>query len=221
MTSPETFFYESVEAQGEALSELIAVALMKDVEEKGEALLVLPGGSSPRALITWLAQIELPWKKVQISVTDERCVPVKSEHSNIGQIIKLFSEQGREINAAPLWDDERGVRADARALNWPASAIVLGMGTDGHTASLFPGGEWGQGDDMVLETLAPFDPSRRVSFSMDVLTSAENLILLVNGDEKWDLFKRIEAGEYAGTPLEELINRMGGDLKAHVVAQGK
>ena len=214
MTSPEIFFYESVEAQAEALSEQIAVALMKDVDEKGEALLVLPGGSSPRVLISWLAQKDLPWEKVVVSVSDERCVPVKSEHSNIGQVIRLFSEQGREVNAAPMWDEGK---KDLSSLPWPATAVVLGMGSDGHTASLFSGQEWVSGDDKVIETMAPFDPPRRVSLSMDVLTSAENLILLVNGDEKWDLFKRIEAGEYAGTPLEELIKRMGGDLKAHVV----
>lgn len=222
MTSPELFFYDSVEAQAEYLSDTIAFALIDDVALQGEALLVLPGGTSPIALITRLAQKDLPWDKVLISVTDERCVPEESEYSNIGQIIRLFSEQGREINTVPLWDNKTASKANTNLLCWPATATVIGMGLDGHIASLFPDQQWSKGDEKVIDALAPFEPSRRVSLSMDMLALAKNLILLVNGDEKWDLYQHIEKAEYdGGTPLERLIKMMRYNLKAHVVALDK
>ncbi len=210
------FFYSDRDELADHLSNAISCALIDDIAERGEALLVLPGGSSPITLISRLAQRELPWDKVQITVTDERCVPVESEYSNIGQVIRLFSECGRSVNAISLWSDEANSKLSVNELCWPATAVVLGMGLDGHVASLFPDEVWSKDGEMVIDVVAPVEPKHRVSLSFDTLLSCRNLVLLVNSKEKWDLFRCIEKGECNNTPLGEIINDARCGLQVHV-----
>lgn len=219
MTQPKTFFYDDSDSQAQSLADYIALALLEDIKDRGEALLILPGGSSPRALITQLAQKKLPWGNIQVTVTDERCVPLESTHSNVGQIKQLFIEQGVPLSPIALWNDEtRSINA-IELLPWPSTVTVLGMGLDGHIASLFPEQGWSCQNGRILEATAPSQPRQRVSLSMEVLASSPRLILLVNGDDKWKLYQRISKLQNSGTPLESLIDTVGNKLDVHVVTE--
>lgn len=219
MTQPKTYFYDDIDSQAQSLVDYIALALLEDIKNRGEALLILPGGTSPRALITMLAQNNLPWDKIQITVTDERCVPLEDEHSNIGQLKKLFVEQGSLLHPVALWNDKMLDIGETDMLLWPATVTVLGMGLDGHIASLFPEQDWSCENVKVLNATAPSEPRQRVSLSMEALASSSRLILLVNGDEKWNLYQRIEKSQCLGTPLGNLMDSVGSKLHVHVVAQ--
>ncbi len=217
MTQQNIFFHDDLDAQAQNLSNLISALLIEDIKEKGTALLVLPGGSSPRTLIGKLAQESLPWNKIQITATDERCVPLENVHSNVGQIKKLFAEQEVDITPMALWDENKKSRMDASLINFPATVTVLGMGGDGHIASLFPEQNWSNGNDLIIDALSPAEPCLRISLTMDTLASSKHIILLVNSDDKLSVFQRIKQEQYTQTPLARFLTLTNCRLHVHVV----
>ena len=102
MSTPQIFSHTTFDAQAESLADKVSSMLQDSISKQDSAILILPGGSSPVKLITQLAQRQLPWGKIQITVTDERCVPIHDKQSNIGQIIRLFEEQNIFISPDPL-----------------------------------------------------------------------------------------------------------------------
>lgn len=217
MVECKTIFYDSLEAQVVALAKNIAEKLLRDIETRGTGLMIFPGGSSPKKLITALAQENLPWDKIQITTTDERCVPLDSAHSNAGQIISLFLEQGVVIKPISLWDDGTHSMTDIRQLVWPATITVIGMGEDGHIASLFPEQNWDAQDSLTLKATAPFEPKNRISLSMASLCNTADISLLVSNDKKYKLCQEIAAGQQKSLPLAQFITHASGKLTLHAI----
>ncbi len=135
------------EAASVALAEAVAGAVRDRIAENKEAALVVPGGSSPGIFFAHLAEQELPWSKVTVTLTDERWVPPDDPASNEHLVRHgLLHAQAAAARMLGLYRpgctlEEGAARGQQRLqqLPWPLAAAVLGMGEDGHIASLFPG----------------------------------------------------------------------------------
>ncbi|MDD4886354.1 MAG: 6-phosphogluconolactonase [Thiomonas sp.] len=129
------------------LTQAVATALAADFAQNGRALLAVSGGRSPIPLFHALAQAPIDWARVTIALVDERVVPADHADSNAALVrAHLLTGAAAQARFLPLVDDPQDLagcvtRANAqlRALALPISAALLGMGDDGHTASLFPG----------------------------------------------------------------------------------
>jgi len=128
------------------LARRVAEALRAGLAQRGQALLVVSGGSTPVPFFEALSQMPLDWPRVSITLADERWVP--RDHADRNErLVRLHLLRGLADQArfVPLKNQESsvthglpGIEAAVNALPWPADAVVLGMGGDAHTASLFP-----------------------------------------------------------------------------------
>ena len=201
--------FADADAQAAALCEKITQILLADIAARGKALLLLPGGSSPVKLMEALAKADLPWDKIAVTLTDERCVPLDSEYCNAAHVKTLLG-----VEPVYLWRDGL-CEAAVRALPWPASVVVLGMGPDGHFASLFPYQKCESDDGaMLIKTEAPSEPKRRISFTLPQLMQTKTVFLLVNGAEKQAIYRRAESGDES-LPIYDLIKAAGETLQVY------
>lgn len=173
------------EAVAGAAADLVAAAVAGDLRT-----LVLAGGSTPRRAYRLLAERPLPWGRVTALFGDERCVPPDDPESNYrlareelldrvhpGGVHRMAGELGAEA-AAALYD---GV---VRTLA-PLDLVLLGMGPDGHTASLFPGHRELEAPGCAVAVHdAPKPPPDRVSLTLGVLRGARRVVFLVTGADK-------------------------------------
>ncbi len=211
MAAMRLYEYEDAYVQAQELCGRIVEILKEDIAQRGRALLLVPGGSSPKKLFEALKASNLSWDKITLSLTDERCVPCESADCNAKMI-----ERALGVKPVQLWDDVKGVMCekDAQSHIWPASAIILGMGPDGHFASLFPH-QVMQGETMLIEGVAPQEPQKRVSYTLPQLLGTKNLFLLVNGLEKRAVYERALQGDES-LPITHLIRAAGDKLNIYI-----
>ena len=168
--------------------------------EIGPRVVALAGGSSPRPFYERLASTDYPWSEVDVLFTDERCVPPDHPDSNAGMIDHALLSR---LDPSPRVHRMPGETCDAEshetALRRRFGALrldlaVLGLGTDGHTASLFPGDP---ALDERIRWVARVDrPDHpRITLTVPVLSSARMAMFLVAGKEKRDALARLMAGE--------------------------
>jgi 6-phosphogluconolactonase len=212
--------FEDSDVLAKWLADHVAVALAKAIEKKGKASLVVSGGSTPGKFFKALANKEIEWENVSVCLADERCVPRSSNRSNTRMItLELLQNRAAKAHLVPLYDDEGGIEklseleAEIRSL-LPFDVVILGMGNDGHTASLFPGadnlGAATQKDSkrVLLAMNAPGAEEPRVTLSCSALTSAENIILHIEGDKKRETLDLArEAGDPAKMPIRYVLER--------------
>src|SRR3954452_7056727 len=144
MIEAEWWEYDSLDDLADAVAGDVAFIIESAVDARGASLVALPGGNTGPAIYPKLAKQSLPWKKVTIIPTDDRLVPMEDERSNVRAIAKAFLPCGARVIpiAADIADHKlAGNSADARLqdLAWPPDLVWLGMGKDGHTASIFGG----------------------------------------------------------------------------------
>lgn len=183
-----------IDAAASALEDAIAATL----ERRSVARVAISGGS---ALQPWL-RAELPWEQIHLTWVDERCVTHAESASNCGE-----ARRGRSDRAAyelPLWmDDEDVPTAIARVQRGLAEhfdngldVTLLGMGGDGHIASLFVGHSW-EGDRVVHIANSPKPPPRRMTLTHALLQTASTHVLFAVGSAKDDAVRRVLARDAA------------------------
>lgn len=197
----------SRERLGQQLAEAVAEALRTDLAVQERALLVVSGGSTPVPFFHALATLDLPWERIDVTLADERWVTEDSHDSNARLVREhLLTGAAADANFVPLTTDdatpEQGVDVVAARidrLSWPASVVVLGMGGDGHTASLFPDSrELGLAlstDDTVVAVRTPSQPQARITLSAGRLHQARRHVLHLNGEDKRTVLANAMAGD--------------------------
>jgi len=185
-----------------AVYDQILEAAEYSVARLGEFKLVLAGGSTPEKVYHLLAKSDVDWSKWYIYYGDERCLPVDHVDRNSlmanqcflgkvaipeGHIFTIPAELGPELGA------EEYQKIVANAL--PFDMVLLGMGEDGHTASLFPGHQNGQYDLVHAVYNSPKPPSERVSISAGALSNTHNLIFMVTGTNKQEAVNAWRSGQ--------------------------
>jgi 6-phosphogluconolactonase len=183
----------------------LATALREAVEARGSASFATSGGSTPGPIHRALAVLgpdHVPWKRVSIFFVDERCVPPSSNESNYRLAREtLLDPLGLLSSRVHRMEGERKDREQA-ALDYAArlpealDVVLLGMGEDGHTASLFPGAPaLEEKSARVLAVQGPKPPPWRLTLTLPVLRAARTVLGVATGANKADVVRRMRSGE--------------------------
>jgi 6-phosphogluconolactonase len=184
-----------------ALAADLAARLNADCASRGRASLVVSGGRTPVRFFRQLSRAAVDWRNVSITLADERLVPADHERSNARLVREhLLRNNAKAARFAPLWGGSGAPLAVAQAvlrrLPRPFTAVVLGMGEDGHTASLFPmmsglaGALDPKGADEVIEVPAVAGREARISLTLRALCDSAGIVLAFEGSAKRRTFER-------------------------------
>jgi 6-phosphogluconolactonase len=202
MSHPTVF--PDAEALAQGAAQLIAEAIAG-----GTRTLVLAGGSTPRRCYEILAAMPLPWGRVSVLFGDERCVPADDPESNFRMALEVLLSRvfPATVYRMPgeLGPDE-GAAAYANAITplLPLDLVLLGIGPDGHTASLFPGHSALQASEPVVGIRgAPKPPPERITLSLPVLRAARRVIVLAAGKDKAEAVDRAQRHEVPSGMIEQ------------------
>jgi len=177
------------------LANVIAGEIENALFTHDTASLAVPGGTTPGPIFDALCAADLDWARVHIMLTDERWVPETSDRSNTRLLReRLFTGRAAAANYVPLYadapmpEDKLPQLAEALTPHLPISVMLLGMGADMHTASIFPGADQLDlalnGTDRLVAMRAPGAPEPRITLSAAVLKGAINRHLVIIGAEK-------------------------------------
>ena len=230
MIEAEWWEYDSLSELADAVAGDVGFIVESAVDARGASLIAVPGGSTGPAVFGKLAAQKLPWKKVTIIPTDDRLVPMDDERSNVRAIAKAFLPVGaRVIPIAAEIADYRlaGNSADARLqdLPWPPDLVWLGMGTDGHTASIFAGPDLQEALDapkarravgVMPDPLPPEAPVARVSLTRSAILSARTVMVVITGDDKRALLEQaIADGHSSKLPIGRVLAEAEQPIDIH------
>ena len=193
--------YPTLAATIEGLAEHLAALIAGSVQATGTCSLALAGGSTPRALYERLAQADyaerIPWPNLQIYWGDERCVDPSDPSSNFAMARAALLEHvplGPE-QVHPMRGDLPPAEAAAHYAGElgsdPLDIVLLGMGSDGHTASLFPNGAELSVVAPTAHSLSPLPPTDRITLSLDCINRAHHVLFLVTGASKAQRFAAV------------------------------
>ena len=212
----------------EALADRVSAALRNAIAARGHATLAVSGGSTPVRFFEALSTREIDWPKVTVALVDERFVPPDHERSNEGLVRRhLLKGEAARTRLLGLWHETTSVEQaaqrallDIARLPTPLDLVVLGMGTDGHTASFFPDADaFGLLTDPacpvpVLPVRARSAGEPRLTLTLPVLAQARGLVLHIEGAEKEKVLARALAGAPASElPIRAMIDHSVGPLQ--------
>ncbi len=205
--------YPSRDALMAGLAQVLADDLRAAVAQSGRASLSVPGGTTPGPVFDRLAQMPLDWARIAVMLNDERWVPEDNPRSNTALLrARLLQGPAAAAQLVPMRADtatpEQALPALIAGLapHLPLSVLLLGMGADMHTASLFPGA------DLLAEALAPDAPpllamraaaagEPRVTLTAPVLRAAGKIHILITGDDKRAAIERALTLPEAEAPI--------------------
>jgi len=231
MIEAEWWEYDSLDELADALAGDVGFIVESAVDARDASLIAVPGGRTGPAIYRRIAQQKLPWKKVTIIPTDDRLVAVDSELSNVREIARAFLPLGARV--IPLTseaaDDYRlaGNAADARLqdLPWPPDLVWLGMGADGHTASIFPGADLQGALDapkarraigLLPEPLPAEAPVARVTLTRAAILSGRTIIVTITGQKKRELLEQaIADGQSSKVPIGRVLAEVDQPIDIH------
>ncbi|WP_419420960.1 6-phosphogluconolactonase [Legionella sp. D16C41] len=174
---------------------------------RGQAYLVVSGGKTPQNLFNLLAETDLAWDKVTILLADERWLPAENADSNEGMLKRhLLINKAAKANYISLLakstkPEEELTEIEARLANLPQfDVVILGMGEDGHTASLFPCSKeihkgLSASDAAAIVVNPTTAPYKRISLTKNRLLNSRYIFLLLVGENKLAVLKEAAAGQ--------------------------
>jgi 6-phosphogluconolactonase len=194
-------------ALASALAAAVRDALQARLDRDGKASLAVSGGTTPALFFDHLAREKLDWARVTITLVDDRCVPESSDRSNV-RLVKehLLQHEAAAARFVPLVAGQD----QAIAPLLPFAAVLLGMGHDGHTASLFPGGDnlaASLTGPRLIETMhASGAPEPRVTLTLPTFLQTDFLALHIEGAAKRAVLATAEtAGPVEQMPIRAVL----------------
>lgn len=201
--------FDSKQELEKELATAIAHELKKAIKEYGNARLLLSGGSTPANLYNLLSGAQIDWSNVLVGLVDERFVPISHTGSNEALLIKTIQQnEARDVRIVSMVADASNEAANLIQVNKAyqpfierTDVVVLGMGEDGHTASLFPGDEQSEAllngtANGIFSTIAPVDPTNRITCSKELLLNAPALFLMIVGENKLTVYNKAATNKY-------------------------
>ena len=209
-------------------ADLIVRHAHEAIAARGTFRLGLAGGETPRIVNAELVRIavKLPWDKVLITFSDERCVPPDDQHSNYrmaeetllrhvavapDSVLRMRGE-AEPMAAAVAYEESLAVHARARSeARYVHDLLLLGLGPDGHTASLFPGSTaLDETERNVVPVIGPKPPPQRITMTLPLLNVARNVCFLVGDPTRLPLVEAIVSGT-SGLPAAQ-VRPAGGKV---------
>lgn len=219
------------------LAQQIGEQMANAIAQKGQVIIALSGGSTPKPLFIEMSKLDLDWSKVVITLVDERWVPISHSLSNAAFMHQyLLTHLPEQVRFVPLYSDSESI-ADGipNVLYNFASAcgediyhlpefdiVVLGMGEDGHTASFFPDADNisalidPEASAPLLTCTSPSTQVARVTWSVPRLLSAPQLYLHITGASKKAVFEQaLKPGEIAELPIRSMLKQDQRSLQVY------
>lgn len=230
MIEAEWWEYDSLDELADAVAGDVGFIIESAVDARGSSLIAVPGGTTGPSIFPKLAAQKLPWKKVAIIPTDDRLVPMDDERSNVRAIAKTFLPLGaRVVPIATEIADHKlaGNSADARLqdLPWPPDLTWLGMGSDGHTASIFTGADLQDALDApkarravgVMPDPLPRDaPVARVTLTRASILASRTVLITITGEEKRKVLEQaIADGQSSKLPIGRVLAEAEQPIDIH------
>lgn len=205
------------------LANTIAGQLADFLRREGKATLSVPGGTTPGPIFDTLSGVDIDWANVAVVLNDERWVPESSDRSNTRLVReRLLRGRAAQARLVPLYapadqpEDMLQALEDGLKPHLPISVLLLGMGADMHTASLFPGAD--RLEEALSPTAPPLLPMRaeaagepRITLTAPVLREAFNIHILITGPEKREALDRA----LALTPVEAPVRAVLDNATVH------
>jgi 6-phosphogluconolactonase len=230
---PRWHGFDDRDALAQGLTRRIADELSDAVERDGRALFGVSGGSTPVPVYRALSQTDLPWSKIDVLLVDERLVAPDHRDSNEAMVRReLLQNKAAGAGFIGLWSD--AVDADHAAyvadrklegIGRMLDVALLGMGDDGHYASIFPAGRGvsaaaeNTGPHHVIATfpdpLPPGAPHSRLTLSLYYLLRARQLLLAFTGDAKRAVYERALRETNSALPVSRLQDQAGSRLDVY------
>ncbi len=226
--------HDDADALAKAVSADVAGVIADALTLHGRANIALPGGTTPVAVIARLAQLKLDWAKVTIIPGDDRLVDEDSPLSNVAMLRAAFQPTPAKVlslASAPILANIdyhlAGDRADAllATLDWPLDLVWLGMGVDGHTASIFVGPDLDaalnapknrRAIGVMPDPLPPEAPVSRVTLTRAAITAAKAIRVVISGEKKRILLERaLSEGAASALPIGRVLAQIEQPLIVH------
>jgi len=210
--------FDSRDAASAGAAARIAGRVGSELERDDNASLVVAGGTTPAKCFEFLSGYELKWDKVQVVLSDERWVPRNHEDSNERMVrAALLKDQAAAASVLSIYQNDLSVeeRCDSLQSLYPENGFacsMIGMGLDGHFASLFPNSDnleaglnlANQSFYIPVRTAA--SPHPRISMTLSALLKSDEILLLMFGKKKLAVFEQAEAGDVA-YPIAALLEQ--------------
>ncbi len=230
MIEAEFWDYEDIDELAEAVAGDVGFIIESALEARGDAVIALPGGKTPLPIYEKLINSKINWKRVTIIPTDDRLVAMDSPLCNAAMLAKFFMPKGARV--VPLGGENpdhqmAGKAADARLqdLHWPLDLVWLGVGGDGHTASIFAGPDLDaalnaptarRAVGVMPDPLPPEAPVARVTLTRSAIISARAITIVVTGNDKRRLIEgAIEDGHSSPLPIGRVLAEADQAIDIH------
>jgi 6-phosphogluconolactonase len=198
VTAPDLVVLPDVEAVAARGAETLAAAATEAVRDRGAFALAVSGGRTPGAMFARLAEARVPWSHVGVWQVDERVAPDGDAERNLTGLLAALPPEGRAaVRPMPVTDPDLEAAAARYASSLPAAfdVVHLGLGDDGHTASLVPGDPALAIDDRDVAVAGPYRGRRRMTLTFRAIARAGLVLWLVTGADKAAMLPRLLAGD--------------------------
>ena len=207
---------ENITILSTSVADFVAKQLRAALYQNNVASLVIPGGNTPKIFLPTLARLSLQWEKVVVTLSDERWVSTDSEGSNENLLQNyFFNYMENKAHFISLKTDHDHPSQALSTINQrlsqlplPINLTILGLGEDGHIASIFPGSPISSLSHALCEVaVPPVSPSIRISLAFSLLISSHQIIIVVIGENKRKYLEQFINSQDTRIPFVRLIQQ--------------